>query len=501
VAPEAQPGTLSQVTPLPLPPEIFPEAISPKQVVFVLMTLGFEWMDRVCMAGIWFMAINPVDVTFFSYTAYRGDIRGIEFGVTDWLTITLIVAMLKAPRWRKRRLYTRNPNELWMGLYLAYCTLSIATALIPQFAFFGVTKLLRAYATFWVAYNYIRSEKDLRFIVWCVVGLSFYSFSQILMDKYVRGVFPPRGSFPHQNGLATFQNMMNYIIFAVLMQDSEKLFDKRTLVYWGALGAGALTTVATLSRGGMATMVLGCAMIVVMTFALKQRPAKVKKKFAALGVMLVLSMPAMAVVLPEIINRFETAPEESGESRDVANEASADMGHDYFFGVGINNYSYAINYMPYGEHLAPLDRGIAHHIFWLHYAELGIIGVSLYVLMTATFMWIALRFILKRRDSLERVVAIGVLAGFVINWLIGTLEWNFRTIQITVAYFMLAGFVTSLDRVERERIAKQNDEKRRLAMWFWMLARGRRRNTAAPASLQPLPSGDAARQRRRSGEN
>jgi uncharacterized membrane protein YbaN (DUF454 family) len=485
---------------LPLPPEIFAEAISPKQLVFVAMTIGFlvvaiplalrfEWMDRVCMAGILFMAINPVDVTFFSYTAYRGDIRGIEFGVTDWLTITLIVAMLKAPRWRKRRLYTRNPNEVWMGLYLAYCALTIATALIPQFAIFGVTKLVRAYATFWVAYNFIRSEDDMRFIVWCVVGLTFYSFTQVLMDKYVRGVFPPRGSFPHQNGLATFQNMMNFIIFAVLMQDSDKLFDKRTLIYWAALGAGALTTVATLSRGGMATMVLGFAMIVVMTFFLKQRPTTVKKKFAALGVMLVLSIPALAVILPEVINRFETAPEESGESRHVANEASAAMGEDYFFGVGINNYSYAINYMPYGEDLAPLDRGIAHHIFWLHYAELGIVGVVLYVLMTGTFIWVALRFILKRRDSLERVFAIGVLAAFIINWLIGTLEWNFRIIQITVAYFMLAGFVTSLDRVERERIEKERNGKRRLALWFWMMGRGRRGTNGWPTPRRRLTSG------------
>ena len=493
---------------MPLPPEIFAEAISPKQLVFVVMTIGFlavaipmairfEWMDRVCMAGILFMAINPVDVTFFSYTAYRGDIRGIEFGVTDWLTITLVVAMLRAPRWRKRRLYTRNPNELWMGLYLAYCTLTVATALIPQFAFFGVTKLVRAYATFWVAYNFIRSEDDMRFIVWCVVGLSFYSFSQVLMDKYVRGVFPPRGSFDHQNGLATFQNMMNFIIFAVLMQDSDKLFDKRTLIYWAALGAGALTTVATLSRGGMATMVLGCAMIVVMTFSLKQRPTKVKKKFAALGVLFVLSIPALAVVLPEVVKRFETAPEESGESRHAANLSSADMGHDHFFGVGINNYSYAINYLPYGEDLAPLDRGIAHHIFWLHYAELGIIGVVLYVLLTGTFMWITLRFIWKRRDSLERVVAIGVLAGFIINWLIGTLEWNFRTIQITVAYFMLAGFVTSLDRVERERHKNERNEKRRLALWFWMMHQGRLGTNGRTQPRQPLRTARTQGVRRR----
>ena len=471
---------------MPLPAEIFAEAISLKQLVFVFMTLGFllvsipmairfSWMDRVCIAGIMFMAINPVDVTFFSHTLYRGDIRGLEFGVTDWLSITLIIAMLTAPRWRQRRLYTRNSNGLWMLLYLALCTFSIVSALIPQFAFFGVTKLLRAYAAFWIAYNFIRSEDDLRFVIWCVVGLSFYSFFQVLMDKYILGVYPPRGSFPHQNGLATFQNMMNFIIFAFLMQDSTKLFDRRTLVYWAAFGAGTLTTISTLSRGGMATFVLGCALVVVLTFFLKQHSTKIKKKFAALGVMFLLSLPVLVIVLPEVIKRFETAPVESGEGRHVANLASADMGHDYFFGVGLNNYSYAINYLPYGQHINQMDRGIAHHIFWLHYAELGIIGVVLYMLLTGTFMWIALRFIMKRGDSLERVFAIGVLTAFVINWLIGTLEWNFRIIQITLAYFMLAGFVTSLDRVERERFMKNKNKKGRLALRSRMMAQEHQR--------------------------
>ncbi len=316
-----------------------------------------------------------------------------------------------------------------------------------------------------------------------MVGLTFYSFSQVLMDKYTRGVFPPRGSFPHQNGLATFQNILNFIIFAVLMQDSEKLFDKRTLIYWGALGAGVLTSVATLSRGGMATTVMGFSMIIVMSFFLKQKAVKNKKKFTAIGLMILLSLPALAVILPPIIQRFETAPEESGESRHGANIASAKMGKDYFFGVGINNYSYAINYMVYGEDLAPLDRGIAHHIFWLHYAELGIIGVVLFVLLTGNFMWIAVHFILKRQDSLERVFAIGVLTAFVINWLVGTLEWNFRIIQITVVYFMLAGFLTSLDRVERERLKNEQDKKNRLTMWFQMMTQ----RQGAPKPAAPLP--------------
>jgi len=284
--------------------------------------------------------------------------------------------------------------------------------------------------------------------------------------------------------------MMNFIIFAFLMQDSARLFDKRNLLYWAAFGAGVLTTVATLSRGGIATMVAGCAIVVMLSFLLRQHPAKIKKKFAAIGIMILLSIPVLVIVLPEVIKRFESAPVESGESRHSANLASKNMGDDYLFGVGINNYSYAINYMPYGDDLAKLDRGIAHHIFWLHYAELGIFGVILYILLTGTFIWIALRFILKRRDSLERVFAIAVFTAFVINWLIGTLEWNFRIIQITLVYFMLAGFVTSLDRVERRRIRKNKGIK-------YQMAYGRR-PAVNPATLrQRHPHGRTSRVRSR----
>jgi uncharacterized membrane protein YbaN (DUF454 family) len=213
-------------------------------------------------------------------------------------------------------------------------------------------------------------------------------------------------------------------------------------------------------------------MIVLLTFLLRQDSSKIRKKLGAMGMMLLLSVPALIVVLPKVIERFETAPVESGESRNVANLASEQMGDDYFFGVGLNNYSFAINHMPYGDDLAGLDRGIAHHIFWLHYAELGILGVILFILMTGTFMLISLRFILRRGDSLERVVAIGIFTAFVINWLIGTLEWNFRIIQITLAYFMLAGFVTSLDRVEQLRNRKFKTARR-------PMVRARRPRTSA----------------------
>ena len=475
---EIRPPQARDAPPMVLPAELFPEPISFKQIVFVVMTIGFlaaaipatfrfRWMEKVCIAGILFMTINPVDVTFFSYTNYRGDIRGIEFGVTDWLVITLIVTMQYAPRWRNRRRYYRQPNEVPMALYLGWCILSIGTATIPQFAFFGVTRILRAYALFWVAYNWLRDEDDLRFVVWCVVGLTFYSFWQVLMDKYMRGVFPPRGSFDHQNSLVTFQNILNFIIFAVLLGDTDKVFDRRTLIYWGALGAGALTSVATLSRGGMATMVLGFMLITPVMLWLKQPPRKRGKKFGAIGVMGLAALPALAVVLPQIVKRFETAPEASAHARDLFNEVAQEMGQNHFFGVGLNNYSLGSGYIPkFRDLLPPIDHGgLAHHIYWLHYAELGIVGVSLWVLMMTSFILILLRFVLRRRDGPERVFAVGVLTAFCIAMLIGTLEWNWRQTQLMLTYMMFGGFACALPRLEKAR-AREHRRRRELAAWL-----------------------------------
>lgn len=480
---------------MPLPPELFPEAISLKQIVFVLATLGFlavaipatlrfAWMEKVCIFGILFMAINPVDVTFFSYTNYRGDIRGIEFGVADWLIITLIVTMQFSPRWQRRRLYYRNPNEILMWSYLAFCAASIAWAMIPQFAFFGLTRLIRAYALFWLAYNYIRNEEDLRFIVDCVVWLTVYSFLQVLLDKYQRGVFPPRGSFDHQNSLATFQNFMNFIIFAMLMGDNNKLFDRRGLIYWAALGAGSLTTLATLSRGGMVTMVMGYAMMTPILLGLKQPAKKRGKKLAAVGVMALATLPALAVVLPPIIDRFQNAPEESAEARDLFNEVAKEMGDTHVLGIGLNNYSFGTGYVErFKEHLPPVDHGgLAHHIYWLHYAELGVIGRTLFVLMMLGFVVILLRFILKRQEGLERVLATALLAGFIVAMLIGLLEWNWRQTQLTFTYMMFAGFACALARVEMGRLMagrRRRQQMQALAAYAQQQALGEARRPPA----------------------
>lgn len=472
-----QPGIrMSLSTEQFLPSFLYPEPIQLKQVIFMLMTLGYfavalpatlkwPWVDKVCIGGTLFMAINPVDITLFNYTNYRGDIRGIEFGVTDWFTLTMVFAMLKAKRWRKQRLHYRSPNDIVMWLYLLLCTTTIFTALVPQFAFFGVTKLVRGYLLFWIAINFLRNEEDARFIVACIVWISIYSFVQVLLDKYYRGVFPPRGSFEHQNTLAAFQNLMNFIIFAVLLGDRGKLFDRSNLIYWIALGAGTLTTLATLSRGGLATMFLGYLFVFAGLLTIRAKPTIRKKKWRAVGLMILASLPLLSFLLPPIINRFLTAPKESAEARDTFNEVAAEVGGRNFFGVGLNNYSF-VGSTEFTEILGVKDAGgLAHHIYWLSYAELGILGPVLWAMMMAGFIFNIGKTIQRRKHDFEGVLGLGIMVGLIIAMFVGTLEWMFRQTQMTLTYLLLAGFGLSLSRLRRTRLdAEAKTRSKRLAI-------------------------------------
>jgi hypothetical protein len=152
------------------------------------------------------------------------------------------------------------------------------------------------------------------------------------------------------------------------------------------------------------------------------------------------------------------------------------------------------------DHLPPIDHGgLAHHIYWLHYAELGLIGRTLFVLMMLGFIFILLRFILKRQDGLERIFATALLMGFIIAMLIGKLEWNWRQTQLTFTYMMFGGFACALARVEAERLlAARRRRQQQLALAAWaqqQAAGGGRRGAVQARSRGPGPARPPARGR------
>ena len=425
-----------------------------KQVIFLGLTVTFipvaawlgiryRWVERALVAGALFSTCYLIDINFVSMEWYRGDTKGFEFGVTDWVIITLMIIMLRAPRWKKQRPELLPPNSTLMLAYFFLAVFTIFIAYVPVYAGFGVFKILRAMAVYWVAYNYLRSEDDLRFFVMVLAAMVGFQFLLVMQDR-LGGIYRAKGSTPHSNTLAMYINMMNMIFLSFVLGDRQG--GRRRYIYWGALGMGTLIVLATFSRGALAMMILGYGLVTLLSFYDRPRAFK----FKVVGLMLLMSLPLVVRVAPAIIERFDTAPVESEFGRHMANDAAYAMAKDTFFGVGLNNYSHVINETGYVRFIpGENDRGIVHNVFYLHASEMGWAGLVVFLLMIGKFFLMAVRYLLRRRDDITSWMAIGIFAGMMTLWVQSWLEWAFRQTYITVEFFLLAGFLAALPRLER----------------------------------------------------
>jgi O-antigen ligase len=462
--------------------------VETKQLLFLAMTVAFipvaswfgiryKWAERLLVVGTFFSTSYLIDINFVSMEWYRGDTRGFELGVTDWMVISLIIVMAKSPRWRNQKLDLFPPNAPLMLTYLGLALVSLMVAYVPIYAGFGVLKLLRAFAVYWVAYNYLRSEEDVKFILMILAAIVAMEFLMVLKQRF-SGVYRAPGTTPHSNTLAVYVNMFNMLFFSFLLGEKSK----RALIYWACVGMGSLIVLATFSRGALVTMVMGYALVVILSYYDRVKAHKTR----VIGILFLAALPVVVKVAPAIVDRFLNAPEASGESRQLANDAAKAMANDHLFGVGINNYSYAINDTEYVRFIDdPVDRGIVHNIYLLHACEMGWPGLLVFLLMIGNFFLIGLRMVQKRRDNTLSYFATGIVVAMFALWSQSLLEWLFRQTYITVQFFMLAGFLAALPRVDRQMRRERKLELARhwLAMSWWR----RRLHGAGPPGTRPEP--------------
>src|ERR1044072_8902454 len=122
-----------------------------RDVCFVLMVACAVISDR-------------LDINFLSRQWYRGTTRGIEFSFVDVLAISIFMSMLIAPRLKEKRFYW--PGSLgFMLLFLGYECFSVLFSEPKLFGLCEISKTVRAIFMFLAAAMYIRSERELRFMV------------------------------------------------------------------------------------------------------------------------------------------------------------------------------------------------------------------------------------------------------------------------------------------------------------------------------------------------
>lgn len=355
---------------------------------------------------------------------YRGTARGFHFYWADVAAATLIFAQVTG-RWRSFRFL---PPGLW--LYLLYCVasfVSIANAPAPIYTWFAAAKALKLALIFIAAYNFFRTENDLRFGLVCLSLVIFWELIVVLDQKYIKHIYQVWGTFEHQNSLCMFTILIGMVFLAAGMS-KQKWANFFLFAY---LSCAAIVQ-STLSRAGLAVFAFGTVLVV----ALSLLDRCTKRRLAVLVSLSCVGIIGLSMTLDTIVQRFKDyGNQESANTREMLNISSRMMLSEFPLGIGWNNFAHVIN-RPYyyGDHIDrwqrvngnPVDpdykKGVVESLWWLLLAETGWQGFGAFVLFIALFLWWNIRNAWFYRGRPLGAISIGLLVGSSMNYAQSFLE-------------------------------------------------------------------------------
>ena len=360
---------------------------------------------------------------------YHGDSIGLEVTLFDLVAGVLLVAQFGSR--------SKSPYALARWSYVGWAMLSLLGAALPMYGLFSVWKLLRMFLALRVVSTEVRRPRAgpalLRGFMLGVVYVTLTALDQ----RYLQGILRCRGALPHSNTLGMAVNLMAPIALALLLVRQGGVL--------AALAVACAAVCDILSQSRVCLLMFALAGVVVFCGSLA-------RQFQGRKLAVLLSFVAAGTVAglysaDAIIERVERAPKESAEARVHFNEAAKLMVGDHpVFGIGINQYSHVLATDGYADAVGVLEvdrHGVAHQIYWLTIAELGIPGLLIFLWVLGGPLWRAARSAWTIRD-VRGDILLGIAAGLGVSYLQGLTEWVFRQTEVGYLFFSLAGLAASL---------------------------------------------------------
>jgi hypothetical protein len=405
----------------------------PAYVIFPVIG-GFlikDWRkgQRILIGIICFMTIGGIlSIAEWSLTLhpflYRSHARGYHFYFIVLPALTLIWSQVFA-----RKDFKLIPPGFWLFyVFCASACVSIINAQWPTYVIMAALKTLQLTTIVIAVYNFIKTDKDLKFVLNCMAWVMVWQFIVVLKMKYIDHIHQVFGTFEHQNALSTFAVMIGLCFLGIGLGPKEDKANWFLLVYIFC----AYIVLATLSRGSLATFAMGSALVVGVSLI----DNVTKRRLAVLASLCVVGLIGIAFTMDTVMARFnDKYNDESKNTRDMLNKASRMMVHDYPLGVGWNNYGRMLNHPNhYGDHIDdwqrkwgnPVDpsyqKGISESLYYLILAENGYLSLALYVGFLCLFLWYNVYGALTFRTDVLGGFSLGMFAGCIAIYAQSTLE-------------------------------------------------------------------------------
>ena len=421
-----------------------------------LLYMNKRWQKYAFWAMMGAMILyNATSINFLSEETYPGTSRGMEVSVIHLFAFAILLSL------KLQGKIKRFVPEIGFGLYIIYfllCLPSLTAACDYKVAWFELWKMILMYFFYLAVYSYLKATNDVRSVL---KGFAFYSILNLLMvmkDRFA-GVYQAHGAFPHQNSMAMAMQLFGPLFFAAYLKLGLKpKFGRLAAIAWGC---AAIATLRSYSRGAIALMPVAYG---ITTLACLSRRS-VRRIFTRLTPVILMGIVGLALLLPKIIERFEEAPEESGNTRvELAYCAKEMVADEPWRGVGINNWSMKMRW-PYqyqDRASAIVGRelnyvGIVETVYLLVVAECGIPALVA-MLVWFAWHWISCLRLIKRLKGTEwSFVPAGLLGGLTAIYMQSCLEWVLRqqiNLFLLVFMFSIIAYFNTTWRSIRDAEAK-----------------------------------------------
>ncbi len=407
-----------------------------------------------------FLIFPTTDIHFFVDLKYVGVTRGLYVTLSDMFLLSLLVGTLVGASRHRLRFFPRSiPTYI---LFMLFCALSLVNArdyapgefANPGYAYglFELFNIFKGLILMWVMINFIRSEKEIKFLLYLFVGLvlveTFYvAYDHFVLHKWGRAA----GSLGHANGLAMYAGMFVPLLLVMAMTYRGKGLVTLTMVL--ALLGGFTMVIKSGARAGIGAMCVTSAIAVFLVL----RNARRLNWSRLAGISLVFLIGASFVVTrywDRLIPRFEQTVKEaqaSTVSRVRLLEAGWDIAQkNMVTGVGLNNFPIEIYMDP--KYIG--RRAEEHNLYLLMLAETGVLGLAALLLLFFRFFHVGWRKVYKQNYSISlKIVSIGLMCGMLHILLQSYFEFLFRTVFVSYFFWTMGAILVASSYLIEDKVA------------------------------------------------
>lgn len=426
------------------------------------LALRYQWIEKLVFFLFVFFTCEMVDINFVSMETYRGTSKGFEFGMVDIaMYIILLLSVHRAPVYGIRWL---PPGSV---LYLIYFLISISSIIhadVYIYSGFEIIKMLRMFLYFWIAFQYIQTSEQIETFMHAVGIVIFYIFTSVVKQKYLFGMFQAMGPFPHQNSLTMYISILGALALSRVLNNRSA----NAPLWFLLFGMSAFCVLSTLSRAGLALFALNCIIVFCVSMLLNDQEQKFlrRRKWIIVIIMPLVGSAVLYKASDSIIERFTTAPEESGLTRIYLAQAAVKMANENVLGVGLNNFGHKINDpYPYGAHIPKeisrdsTRRGLVETAYLMIAAEAGWIALAAFLLMLLYFYFVNLVNLIRMKNHPARYIAVALLGALTQVYLQTSLEWVIKQTNNFYQLMFVFALIAAMKRMRQSPMRSLHEQQ------------------------------------------